>query len=211
MTQPDAPGAEQRLKALFQVGSDQENRTYYDQWAGCYDADLTALSYPAPQQAARMLAGLVDWRDRPVLDAGCGTGLSGQALRNEGFQVMDGLDYSQGMLDQAANKGLYRHLALADLSQPQSLAQAPYAAIVTVGTLTYDFLGVELVDHLMPALEPDGTFVLCTNARAWGLRSVEDYLGTLVQQGQITGLVMRACEYLPAEHASGMMAAWRKC
>lgn len=202
--------AEQRLKGLFQVDSDEANRAYYDEWAGQYDQDLTQLSYPAPSQAATMLAGLVHWRDQAVLDAGCGTGLSGQALRQQGFEVMDGIDYSQGMLDQAASKNLYRGLERADLSQPLTLAQAPYAAIVTVGTLTYDFLGVELVEHLLPTLQPGGTFVLCTNATASGKRSVEDYLGTLVQQERITGLVMRACEYLPAEHTSGMLAAWRK-
>jgi predicted TPR repeat methyltransferase len=211
MKQSANPGAKQRLRGLFQVADDDENRAYYNHWAGEYDADLSALSYPAPPQTATMLAGLVSWRDRPVLDAGCGTGLSGEALRSEGFAVIDGLDYAQGMLEQAQAKGLYRNLDLADLGQPQELAAAPYAAIVTVGTLTYEFLGVELVEHLMPALEVGGCFVLCTNATAWGLRSVEDYLGTLVQQGRITGLVMRACEYLPAEHASGMVAAWRKC
>ncbi len=210
MARQEQNPAEQRLKGLFQVETDEANRAYYDDWADHYDQDLTELSYPAPIQAASMLAKLVDWRDQPVLDAGCGTGLSGQALAQQGFKIMDGIDYSRGMLDQAAGKKLYRHLEQADLSQPLTLAHAPYAAIVTVGTLTYDFLGVELVEHLLPALQPGGIFVLCTNTTAWGKRAVEDYLGTLVQQGRISGLVMRACEYLPAEHTSGMVAAWRK-
>lgn len=208
MAAPDP--AEQRLKALFEVKSDDANRAYYDSWADQYDEDLAKLSYPAPTQAAVMLARMVDWRDRAILDAGCGTGLSGQALVQQGFSLIDGLDYSPGMLDQAASKHIYRRLDRVDIGQPAALPNAPYAAVFTVGTLTYDFLGVELVEHLMPALESGGVFVLCTNATAWAKRSVEDYLGTLVQQNRIAGLVMRACEYLPAEHASGMIAAWRK-
>merc|ERR1740121_2330851 len=56
-------------------------RQLYDSWAADYDAALRSWSYPAPKRTAALLAEyLPSVRDGVVLDAGCGTGLSGEAL-----------------------------------------------------------------------------------------------------------------------------------
>jgi hypothetical protein len=47
-----------------------------------------------------------------VLDAGAGTGLLGVELARAGFRRLDALDMSNGMLEQAAAKGVYRDLRL---------------------------------------------------------------------------------------------------
>ena len=48
--------------------------------------------------------------DGHVLDAGCGTGLSGKALHAAGFRRLTGIDISQASLDVAAQAGVYERL-----------------------------------------------------------------------------------------------------
>ncbi len=57
---------------------------------------------------AAALAALVGDLDAPLLDLGCGTGLSGEAFMSAGFSVIDGTDFSETMIAVARNKpGLY--------------------------------------------------------------------------------------------------------
>jgi len=45
-----------------------------------------------------------------VLDMGCGTGLVGQALVNNKFEKITGVDCSEGMLEEAEKKDIYTSL-----------------------------------------------------------------------------------------------------
>ncbi|WP_193517288.1 class I SAM-dependent DNA methyltransferase, partial [Nocardiopsis kunsanensis] len=91
----------QILDHVYALKGPAEAESTYDEWAGTYDHDTTeGLGYIAPQRAAERLSRLLPDRPRAeVLDAGCGTGLVGQALAGHGFEVVDGLDLSQAMLD----------------------------------------------------------------------------------------------------------------
>ena len=51
------------------------------------------------------LAQTMNVHDALILDFGCGTGLSGLALRAAGVQVIDGCDLSEGMLAHATFAG----------------------------------------------------------------------------------------------------------
>jgi SAM-dependent methyltransferase len=68
-----------------------------------------------------------------VLDFGCGTGLSGQALHAAGFTTLDGTDITPGMLAKAETDG----------ALPQALAIEPgdapppgYATIAAIGVVS---------------------------------------------------------------------------
>ena len=52
-----------------------------------------------------------------VADLGCGTGLFGERIRARADRL-EGFDLSANMLAKAQEKGLYDHLAQADLSLP---------------------------------------------------------------------------------------------
>jgi len=62
----------------------------YDDWAERYDADVGGAGYVTPRRVAVALAGTVADTSTPVLDYGCGTGLSGVALSGAGFTRIDG-------------------------------------------------------------------------------------------------------------------------
>jgi len=79
----------------------------YTDWADSYDADLAKRGYHTPARiAAALRTQMVD--DGPVLDFGCGTGLSGQALITAGFDPIDGTDITAEMAEKARDKGIYR-------------------------------------------------------------------------------------------------------
>lgn len=110
---------------------------YYDEWARRYDIDLGEWAYTAPQVAA---VTLLEHANEPaaVLDAGCGTGLVGQALRRAGFGgALTGVDVSRESLRLARGTGAYDRTSIANLQSPLEFGDDAFDAVVCVGVMTY--------------------------------------------------------------------------
>jgi predicted TPR repeat methyltransferase len=111
----------------------------FDDYADRFDTALVQrLDYTVPQTLARLVRRHAG-EDAPfglVSDIGCGTGLFGVELRANAGRL-EGFDLSAGMLAKAAEKGVYDHLAQADLSLPAGesglFADAPEARADLVG------------------------------------------------------------------------------
>jgi SAM-dependent methyltransferase len=120
----------------------------YDEWAETYDQDLTHAShgYVGPMEAAKVIAQNSTRSGQVVLDAGCGSGLSGLAVRAAvgSDTIIDGIDISTGMLEVAAKKGVYRKLDPADLSKPIAIPDDSYDVVVCVGTLVSSLIAKRL-------------------------------------------------------------------
>lgn len=121
----------------MQNASPEALQSYYDDWASEYDADLADMGYQAPEMAARMLAEQNLPPTARILDVGCGTGLTGQALESRGFTALTGLDLSKASLKLAKNKKCYEALHPCDINQPLPFADGIFAAAQCIGTLTY--------------------------------------------------------------------------
>ena len=107
----------------------------YDDWADSYDETLESWDYRAPRQAAAYLRDDVA-SDAVILDAGCGTGLTGLALREAGFDgPIDGIDLSAESLNEAEKRGIYRNLTAVDLqSTPLPVPADRYDALICIGS-----------------------------------------------------------------------------
>ncbi|MGM0559816.1 MAG: class I SAM-dependent DNA methyltransferase [Pseudomonadota bacterium] len=116
----------------------EELRAYYDQWAESYDETLHSWDYQAPKQAAAMLKPLIS-ADATIFDAGCGTGLSGLALRDAGYTGrIDGSDLSPESVELARKREIYNSVQVIDLDKlPLPLDNDLYEATVSIGVLTY--------------------------------------------------------------------------
>lgn len=110
---------------------------FYDGWAKSYDSDLRAMGYAAPGRAAAIMRDFGIGRSQPVLDAGCGTGLTGVELRRCGFTAITGVDVSAASLEEARAKGCYATLKRQDLNETLAVPDAAFAAAQCIGTLTY--------------------------------------------------------------------------
>jgi predicted TPR repeat methyltransferase len=110
---------------------------YYDDWASDYDGTLADWRYEAPEQVASMLRTKLS-PNSAILDAGCGTGLSGKALQLAGFTTIDGIDVSRRSLEIADRTGAYRALQKMDLQRlPLAIPDDRYNGLACVGVLTY--------------------------------------------------------------------------
>lgn len=118
--------------------SSDETREVYDQWAETYDETLQEWGYSVPAYAAELLHGAMP-ADSVTLDAGCGTGLTGLALRTAGFVgPIDGIDLSPVSLQEAEKRGVYRTLTAMDLQKlPLAIPSDAYDVVLCAGVLTY--------------------------------------------------------------------------
>lgn len=140
-------------------------RRLYDDWAESYDTEVTGHGYVTPMRCAEALARFIDDPARPVLDFGCGTGLSGEALATAGFSTIDGCDLSPDMLREAEAKGVYRTLTAigADAPPPQA---GSYAAIAAIGVIGAGAAPISVFDTLMKSLARKALLVFSFNDHA---------------------------------------------
>lgn len=147
-------------KGLWTPRSAEDTRTLYQDWADSYDADVTGAGYATPGRVAEALAAAGADPAAAVLDFGCGTGLSGEALKAAGFTLLDGTDISAAMLDVAAQKAIYRNLWV---SEPGAAVPHGYAAIVATGVVSLGAAPPETLDTLVEALPPGGLLAFSYN------------------------------------------------
>ncbi|MFD2739357.1 class I SAM-dependent DNA methyltransferase [Sulfitobacter aestuarii] len=138
----------------------------YDAWAASYEAEVGENGYAAPARCAAALSRFVDDKDQPVLDFGCGTGLSGLALRMAGFNVIDGYDVSSEMLVQAQSKMIYRHLEKIEPGAELTHEPGKYAAIAAIGVIGRGAAPISVFDILMHGLGKGGKLVFTFNDHA---------------------------------------------
>ncbi len=118
--------------------SSAEVKKTYDDWAAGYDDSMAGWDYRAPNQAAAYLRAEMPPASL-ILDAGCGTGLTGAALRAAGFTgPIDGIDLSSPSLKLADKLSVYRALDVANLQAlPLPIADDSYDALICIGVMTY--------------------------------------------------------------------------
>ena len=161
---PDKPS----LGSVYDLSDPNETAAYYDDWAARYDTELVRNAYVTPARCARALAATDLPKDAPILDFGCGTGLSGAALADVGFTMLDGMDISAGMLEQARAKGLYRALIQAPQDAPPHITPGAYAAITAIGAISPGAAPASLLSVVVDALDPGG--LLCLSYNEYALR-----------------------------------------
>ncbi len=109
---------------------------FYDTWAETYDDHLKEWDYKAPTFAAELLKQYVSPR-QAILDAGCGTGLTGKALYLAGYENISGIDISATSLNKADQLNVYSSLLPHDLQKPLPFDENNYDALICIGVLTY--------------------------------------------------------------------------
>ncbi|MFT6674125.1 MAG: putative TPR repeat methyltransferase [Sulfitobacter sp.] len=143
-----------------------ETRALYDKWAASYEAELGENGYVTPQRCAAALVKFSKSKALPILDFGCGTGLSGLALRLAGFETIDGVDVSADMLARAREKSIYRTLTQIDADKRFIPAAGDYAALAAIGVIGAGAAPISVFDTLMKSLTRGGLFVFSFNDHA---------------------------------------------
>lgn len=148
---------------VYHAKSPGETRALYADWAESYDEEVAEQGYVTPSRAAGLLAEVVTNKSTPILDFGCGTGLSGKALASEGFTCIDGLDISEGMIAKARETGVFRHLTTFDPDSEPPLVKGAYDIIVAVGVIGAGAAPISIANKIIDTLPPGGLFVISFN------------------------------------------------
>ena len=155
---------EQLLARAYALrGNDlDETLKLYADWAETYDQTmLEGLAYCSPQRIATLAAVTESRRDVRVLDVGCGTGLLANSLRANGFDRVDGLDYSAPMLSVAQREGRIDKAFLRNLNEKLEIGAECYDILASTGTFTHGHVGAGCLPELLALLVPGG-YLICT-------------------------------------------------
>jgi predicted TPR repeat methyltransferase len=152
------------LHKAYTIENTEQTRDFYDDWADTYEAEIAENVYSTPARCAAALADLSPDLTARTLDIGCGTGLSGAALRAAGFSNLDGSDLSAEMLEKAKSRaGLYQNLWLTDLEDPYPFEIGTYAHIAAIGVIASSHAPATTIDEVLALLAKDGLFVFSLN------------------------------------------------
>lgn len=175
------------LDRVFTAKSKDESRQLYDQWASSYDADMQIYSFTAPQIVAEMVPKYlkISPADATVVDAGCGSGLVGVTLHKSGFNTIDGLDLSEGMLKVAARTGAYRKLEITDLTKKLDIEDSTYDALTCSGTFTHGHVGPEPLPELTRIVKAGGILVATVLESFWKEENFEQVVKGLEESGTV--------------------------
>ena len=96
---------------IYKITKSEELLKYYQDWTkkNKYNQDMIDWNYTAPKEAVSVLKKHVLNNRYKILDAGCGTGLVGLELKKCGYTNIDGVDFSQSMLD-LVPKDIYKKI-----------------------------------------------------------------------------------------------------
>ena len=179
-----------KIPKLWTPRSVADTRQIYADWADTYEDDLTALAYATPDRIAQALLTQDPDLTQPVLDFGCGTGLSGMALHRHGFTTIDGTDISPEMLAHAAAKAidgqpLYRDLKLG-IAGDVSVNSGDYGIIVATGVISLGAAPPVMLGVLMNVLGSGGLLAFSYNDPTLADESYMTALQSILETGIAT-------------------------
>ncbi|NEQ12225.1 MULTISPECIES: class I SAM-dependent methyltransferase [unclassified Moorena] len=171
----------------------------YDTLAQVYEEKVLNWQYAGHQVAAELIAKFVA-TDGKILDLGCGTGLAGQALLEQGYQTIIGVDISGKSLDLAREKNIYTALYKADIQQALPFQDNEFDGIISTAVLT-NMETSNVLYEFCRVVKPGG-YLVFTNRE--DIHSQKKFDVTL-QQMESEGILKQAYlsppqPYLPNNH-----------
>ncbi len=184
-------------EGLWTAHSVEDTQKIYADWADTYTSDVTKWGYATPARIALALRQSGANVEKPVLDFGCGTGLSGLALKSVGFDVIDGTDISPEMLKQAESCGAYRQVWLGSPGSMGHIKRADYPIIVATGVVSLGAAPPETLDMLVDAIGPGGLLAFSFNEATLADRAYTDRLDIAVLAPDIDLVFEQEGPHLP--------------
>lgn len=198
------------LDSAYDLGDTDATKQFYRKWADTYDDEVAGEGYITPNRCAEALAQFASDPDQPILDLGCGTGLSGVALRAAGFRVVDGTDFSDEMLRIARQRNIYRRTFSHNLADPLPLPVASVSNAVAAGVISPAHAPPAAIDHVIEVLVPGGVFVFSLNDHARKAPAFEGRVHSWVDSGVADLLLRENGPHLPGIQMKAMVYALRK-
>ena len=195
---------------LHTLRTTNEVRDFYDDWGNekKYDQDMCDWNYTGPKEIVDTFKSYVTNKDTLIFDAGCGSGLVGQALRDQGFLKFDGADLSQTLLD-AIPPNLYRILYQVDLNQPLNIPDNTYDAVTCVGTFTYGHVKADALNEFVRITKDGGLLCFTINEGIYIDSGFDTKLATLENDGVWKKLEFFKSDYLASKNVNAWLGLYQ--
>ena len=198
----DSP-SEGFLGTAYDLETGEQTLDHYQRWAETYDQEVGVDNgYAQPARCAAALARVAGSCDH-VLDVGCGTGLSGVALRDAGFTRLDGCDFSPPMLERAAETGVYRQLFEADLNAGLDIDGDAYDHAVAVGVFSFGHIRPDALREVLRVVRAGGAVVVGVNDHFWEVGELPAELDAIEADGLASVASREHGEHLPGAAIMG--------
>ena len=214
--EPDRRAARHMYAALSGRDSQAPPREYvrelFDQYSERFEENLTKdLKYTTYKTMRRVFDELAapPKQFSHALDLGCGTGLAGVSFHAV-CRLLDGIDLSEKMLEQAAAKEIYSHLFCGDIVEFLEQDGPTYDLLLAADVLPYLGDLAPLFAAAASRTQPGGLFCLSAEkatAADWELRPSgryghnPDYIGRTATDNSWR-ILNRSREKLRREHGS---------
>ena len=149
---------------IYKIKKPEELLKYYQDWTdnNKYNKDMVDWNYTAPQETVSVLKKYALNKNSKILDAGCGTGLVGIQLKKYGYLNIEGVDFSQSMLD-LVPQNIYKKIEKIDLNKPLKFKNNIYDIVICVGTFTYGHVKPHALDEIIRITKNKGLICFTIN------------------------------------------------
>lgn len=184
------------IKEAHKLSGDAESiKQYYDRWSNSYDQDVENEAYCGPEYIAAYFDLLpkhgkfLHFRnpDIEILDAGCGTGLVGNALHRKGYKNIDGFDLSYGMVETAEKTGAYRTLTGGcDMTKRiEAYPDNRYDAAISCGVFTTGHVPPTAVSEMIRITKPGGFVAISTRKSYYDSTNFQEVCDRLQAENKV--------------------------
>ena len=174
----------------------EELEGIYKKWASDYDHDVLELAgYVGHLITSSLLLSTIKNKKAKILDAGCGTGLVGEILSENNYKNVEGVDFSQEMLDEAIQKQVYQSLRLVDLTKNLDYEDSLFDAIVCAGTFTCGHVGPEALIEMVRITKKGGYICFTVRKQEWKASPYKEIIDNLENSNLWRQVVHKTAEY----------------
>ena len=173
---------QEKSQRVYEASDASESAERYDEWADRYDQDIEEIfgNY-SPRHAVETFVEYVN-KDARILDAGAGTGLVGEVLAEYGYQNVEALELSQGMIEQARKKNIYAKIYQAALGEKLDLPDTSYDAVIAKGVFAPGHAPAGGFDELIRITKPSGYVLFTISQDNYSGSEYEQKVGELEKQ-----------------------------
>lgn len=178
-------------------------RSIFNQCAENFEEILVdELEYKTPERLFRLVRPYLT-ENMEILDLGCGTGL-GAVLYQPFAEHLTGVDVSENMLEKAAEKNIYSHLAVFDILQPWRFP-VKFDLIYSSDVFVYFGSLEQIIQSAAAALAPGGKLAFSVEKLNDDLKDYvlypsgryahsQKYIHTCLEQHGLTPLALDSTE-----------------
>jgi len=192
------------IKFSHKINNIGQLQTFYSSWSKSYDDDVKKCNYSGPESLIKILVDMFKINGSRIIDVGCGTGLLSDHLDTDKYQIeVDGLDFSQEMLDIAKERDYYTHLYQKNVYLIDENVERIYDFAISSGMFTHSHVEPRAIENILHLLTQYGSFMFTVRSSYCEKFNFDDYIKQLQSDKKIRNYMkIENVSYIEGEECS---------